>query len=232
MRSHELDLGRYSTDKVPNRYLDFYDPVVLPFVDQEIKLLEVGIYKGGSLLLWQDYFPRGMIVGIDARVPPGWTAQERIRVFEGDQQDLAFMSRVARQTAPEGFDIIIDDASHLADMTRASFWHLFDHHLKPGGLYIIEDWGTGYYDDWPDGQAYREPPPWRSTLLGWLQRLNVIRRISAPSHAFGMVGFVKELVDEQGAADLTRRVLAGSATRASKFRSLLIAPSIVFITKN
>jgi hypothetical protein len=46
-----------------------------------------------------------------------------------------------------------------------------------------------------------------------------------------MVGFVKELVDEQGAADLTRARMTGIPARSSKFRSLLIAPSLVFVTK-
>jgi hypothetical protein len=231
MRSRELDLRRYDTDKVPYAYLDVYDPLLLPFVDQEIRLLEIGIYKGGSLLLWRDYFPQGMIVGIDYKLPTGWTADERIRLFQGSQQDVAFLSRVARETAPDGFDIIIDDASHLADLTRTTFWHLFNHHLKTGGLYSIEDWGTGFFSDWPDGQAYRERARWLSALLSGLRRLRVIRRIRYPSHAFGMVGFVKELVDEQGAADLTRRLTTETPTRSSKFRNLLIAPSIVFVTK-
>ena len=42
---------------------------------------------------------------------------------------------VARKTAPEGFDIIIDDASHFGDLTKIAFWHLFDNHLKPSELY-------------------------------------------------------------------------------------------------
>jgi glucose/arabinose dehydrogenase len=65
---------------------------------------------------------------------------------------------VARKTAPEGFDIIIDDASHFVDLTKIAFWHLFDNQLKPSGLYVIEDWGTGYWSDWTDGKTYRPRP--------------------------------------------------------------------------
>jgi hypothetical protein len=50
---------------------------------------------------------------------------------------------------------------------------LFDHHLKPGGLFAIEDWGTGYWEAWPDGRAWRANEP----------------------HHAGMVGFIKELID-------------------------------------
>jgi len=236
-RSCELDLTHYDTDKVPNLYLDHYDPVLLPYVEQEITLLEIGIHRGGSLLLWRDYFPRGKIIGIDLQVPLDWTAVDRIQIFQGHQQDIAFLSRVARETAPDGFDIIIDDASHIANLTRVSFWHLFDNHLKSGGVYAIEDWGTGYWDDWPDGKAYPDAGSWLPTILSGLRRVRGIRRLRAvqrtryPNHSFGMVGFVKELVDEQGASDLTRRTFRGTTTRPSKFRNLLVVPSIVFVTK-
>jgi hypothetical protein len=70
---------------------------------------------------------------------------------------------VARKTAPEGFDIIIDDASHFGDLTKIAFWHLFDNHLKPSRLYVIEDWGTGYWSDWTDGKNL--PPPVLNSIL-------------------------------------------------------------------
>ena len=48
--------------------------------------------------------------------------------------------------------MIINDASHIGQLTRTAFWHLFDNHLKGGGLYTIEDWGIGYLDDFADGE--------------------------------------------------------------------------------
>jgi len=48
------------------------------------------------------------------------------------------------------FDFIIDDCSHRAAETSISFWHLFHDHLRPGGIYAIEDWGTGYWSDFGD----------------------------------------------------------------------------------
>jgi len=52
-----------------------------------------------------------------------------------------------------------------------------------------------------------------------------------PSHSFGMVGFIKELVDEQGAADLARTNWSVPPSRKSKFESMLITPFIVLIKK-
>ena len=125
--------------------------------------MEVGVKNGGSLKLWRDYFPHGAIVGIDRKLPQRLETGERIQVFQGDQADTAFLSKLASRTAPDGFDIIIDYASHIGELTKATFWHLFDRHLKPGGLYAIEDWGTGYLDDFPDGKILSEAIDSRST---------------------------------------------------------------------
>src|SRR5260370_14044266 len=181
MRSKQLNLTSYTTDKVTHRYLDVYDPILLPWVGKEIKLLEIGIYKGGSLQLWRDYFPLGIIIGIDLKRPERFEPGERIQVFEGSQSDERFLSEVAKKTAPDGFDIIIDDASHIGELTKRTFWHLFDHHLKPGGLYAIEDWGTGYLEDFPDGKKF-DPKP---SILD-----------PFPCHSHAMVCFIKELVDK------------------------------------
>jgi hypothetical protein len=214
MRAKQLNLDAYNTDKIELHYLEVYDPILASRVDKKIKLLEIGVYRGGSVKLWRDYFPQGDIVGIDLQLPENFAPGERIQLFEGSQADTRFLSEVAMKAAPDGFDIIIDDASHIGALTKTAFWHLFDHHLKPGGLYAIEDWGTGYLDDFPDGRKF-DPKP--SSLDPF------------PCHSHGMVGFVKELVDEQGAGSIT--LGRKEEFRWSKFESLLITPGVVFVTK-
>ena len=234
MRSQELDLSRYDTEKIPLGYLAYYDPFLVQWVDKKITLLELGIFKGESIALWRDYFPNGNIVGIDknlSRLTRNHDLGERIHLFQGKQDDASFLTRVARQTAPDGYDIIIDDASHDAEPTKISFWHLFDNHLKPGGLYVIEDWTSGYWDDWPDGKTVRPPSAAERVGEAIFSALPRQTKRRLKSHDFGMVGFVKQLVDEQGAADLTRGNFAGKAKRDSKFHSMTIVPSIVFIRK-
>ncbi len=230
MRSKLLNLDAYDTDKIRHGYLDVYDAILAPWVDEEITLLELGVYRGGSLKLWRDYFPRGAIVGIDRKLPQNFRPGERIQVFEGSHGNKRFLSEVANRTAPNGFDIIIDDASHIGEKTRRAFWYLFDHHLKPGGLYAIEDWGTGYLDDFPDGKKFRPKIP----ILGRVRSLlpkRIGRKMKVPfhCHSYGMVGFVKELVDEQGAADIAMGSKAG--WRKSKFKNILITPGIVIVAK-
>jgi len=231
MRSKELNLDSYNTDKITHGYLQVYDPIFAPWVDKEIKLLEIGIRKGGSLQLWRDYFRRGFIIGIDIKLPEDFVSGERIQMFEGSQSDKKFLSEVANKVAPERFDIIIDDASHIGTLTKTAFWHLFDNHLKPGGLYVIEDWGTGYLDDFPDGKrlnTVNSPVPSIHSFSS--EASNDGMKIPFPCHSYGMVGFIKELVDEQGAASVTAGRPVGEC-RASRFTELIITPCIVFVSK-
>jgi SAM-dependent methyltransferase len=227
----QIDLRAYGSDKIESGYMPVYAKLFQPLVSQPVALLELGIFKGESLRLWRDYFPRGTIVGLDIKPIVMDDPEGRIHVYRGAQEDTALLSRIAHEHAAAGFDIIIDDASHLACPTRIAFWHLFEQHLKPGGIYVIEDWGTGYWGDWPDGAMY-QPRPWLTRkVLGVMKRLGLLHSIPQHTHSHGMVGLVKELVDEQGAADLTRRRRSGRSGRRSKFKQLLIVPGMVVVIK-
>jgi spermidine synthase len=178
MRSEELDLQRYDTDKIRNGYLRWYDAAIGDAWSRVGAVLELGVHHGGSLELWRDYFPAARIAGVDADISGARIHdQTRIELFQGQQNDATFLHGVARRVAPEGFDVIIDDASHLAKPSEASFRALYDAHLKKDGWYVIEDWATGYLPDWPDG---RKPSRWRTR-----------------SHEAGMVGWIKRLIDDE-----------------------------------
>src|SRR5438105_12160923 len=150
--------ARYDTDKATHTdYLRNYEVYFEPLRGNEIRLFELGIKEGGSLLLWRDYFTKGAIVGLDINPVSLDDSSGRITTYAGRQEDTELLDRIAKKSAPEGFDIIIDDCSHIGVITRQSFWHLFDRHLKRGGIYVIEDWGTGYWESWVDGNSYRPP---------------------------------------------------------------------------
>ncbi len=255
-----LDLAhiaaKYDTDKaVHTHYLRNYEHYFGGLRDQEVRLLELGIKTGGSLLLWRDYFPRGLIVGLDIEPVELADPTGRVRTYQGAQQDTELLDRIARENAPAGFDIIIDDCAHIGVLARASFWYLFEHHLKSGGVYVIEDWGTGYWAGWVDGIGYQphsralSPALYRTTrifarlhqhkvvaripfaarLLAWLKALAL--KAQYHSHDYGMVGFVKELIDELGMADITHPQYGTKPHRPSKFTELRISTSHLFIIK-
>jgi hypothetical protein len=113
------------------------------------RLLEIGVggYElktagGASLAMWADYFPCGLITGIDV-MDKRLSLNPRVKVFRGSQDDAGFLRSVCKQRGP--FDIIIDDGSHVPKQVVTSFNLLFEA-LVDGGTYVIEDMQTAF---WP-----------------------------------------------------------------------------------
>jgi hypothetical protein len=79
------------TEKPPG-YLRKYEKAFSPLLDKEVRLLELGVHKGGSLIMWRDYFPRGIIVGLDIN-PPAQIDDPtgRIKVYQGGQEDTLLL---------------------------------------------------------------------------------------------------------------------------------------------
>jgi hypothetical protein len=221
-------VAQFDTDKAKSGYVEPYARYFAPLRNLPIKLFEIGILRGGSLLTWQEYFPFGLIVGLDINAVTLEHPHDRVRMYKGEQQDTRVLDRIAADCAPEGFDIIIDDAAHIGVLARTTFWHLFENHLKPGGMYVIEDWGTGYWPSWPDGA----PPPRQRRDVSPLNYARLAK--SDPnfgSHNFGMVGFIKELVDECGRADITHPEYGEGPRTTSRFGELVLMHGQAFITK-
>ncbi len=186
----------------PAPYLPIYERLLESLRDRAFALLELGVWGGDSLEMWRDAFPRATIVGVDLG-PPELQLGSRVHVVRGDQADADLMHRVRAEYAPAGFDVIIDDASHLGVTTARSLQALYAEHLRPGGLYCIEDWGTGYMPSWHDG----------GRLAARLDVANLDSSpapISAeaaapmpmPSHDVGVVGVIKRLIDHTAGGSL------------------------------
>jgi hypothetical protein len=127
-------------------YFPIYQAVFGPFRSRPINLLEIGVYKGGSLQLWRKYFhPQANIVGVDIdRTCERFDdPANRIHVRIGSQDDAKFLSKIVSEFGP--FDVIIDDGSHKTTHIIASFNALFDRGLKNGGAYLVEDLHSNYW---------------------------------------------------------------------------------------
>jgi predicted O-methyltransferase YrrM len=123
------------TDKYQLGYIhEFYDKLFSSRQNQEIKLLEIGIYSGYSLLLWRDYFTKGEITGIDVNYCKNVDQKERINPIYTNAYDLNFVD-----TLPdEYYDIVIDDGPHTFESMHFFLTH-YTKKLKKGGLLILED---------------------------------------------------------------------------------------------
>lgn len=232
-------------------YFVNYEKYLGPLREKPLKFLELGIAKGDSLKHWESWLPNADITGVDITPCTEAFDSGRVHCYVGEQQDKALLDRIASERAPDGFDVIIDDAAHVGQLARISFWHLFEHHLKPGGYYFIEDWGTGYWPQYPDGKHYRPQEvglSWHERVLdrmhksprvgailplrkavGWM-RWNLVRS-RFHGHDRGMVGFVKELIDECGAEDMTHPSFGTGSPRGSRFEWMRVSLGHVVIRK-
>jgi Methyltransferase domain len=133
-------------------YLPAYEAEFGPLRGRPIRMLEIGVYKGGSLQLWREYFgPDATIYGIDIDPGCAQVQAEGIEVRIGSQDDPEFLARVVAEMG--GIDIVLDDGSHVGRHQRTSFETLFPL-LADGGIYAVEDLHTAYWRDY--GGGYRK----------------------------------------------------------------------------
>lgn len=114
----------------------FYNEELKKYQDKEIKLLEIGVYKGASLALWSMYFPQAEIIGLDIqdqRVDK-YKNLDRVSVGICDAYSLS-------PSSVEGmghFDIIIDDGPHTVETLQKCI-ELYLPVLNDGGIMVLED---------------------------------------------------------------------------------------------
>lgn len=138
--------NRQETDKGTEHferhgYTEIYDQYI-PEAGK-YKLLEIGIYHGDSLRMWEEYNPELEIhaLDIDENINKWIQQPNPYHIYIGDQTSPSMIDEIAKKGGP--FDFIIDDGSHVGQHITASFKMLWQH-LKPGGYYFIEDLHAGH----------------------------------------------------------------------------------------
>lgn len=122
--------------------LDFYRSLVSK---KPADVMEVGMFEGGSLVYFDKLYSPNCLVGLDVRQQPiepleAYAADRpHIKTYYSRYQEKPGTLMAARENFPNGIDLVVDDASHLYEQTKATFNMLFPM-VKPGGTYVIEDW--------------------------------------------------------------------------------------------
>ncbi len=120
-------------------YFDIYESHLGHFRDNNVTILEIGIFSGGSLAMWKEVFgENSRVIGID--IEPDCKIYEEadkdIWVYIGDQAKKSFWSELLPIIG--NVDIVIDDGGHELYQQIATFESLFPA-INPGGVYICED---------------------------------------------------------------------------------------------
>jgi hypothetical protein len=118
-------------------YFPIYERHFGQFVGRKVNIMEIGIYSGGSLSMWLDYFgDDAHVYGLDIEEACRVYAGERVDVFIGDQEDTAFWRQLLREV-PQ-MDIVIDDGGHAPQQQIKTLMSVLPT-MKPGGVYLCED---------------------------------------------------------------------------------------------
>jgi len=135
-----------------HHYLPLYDRYFSNFRGKDIRFLEIGVSKGGSLQMWRQYFgEKATIYGIDINPDCSAYNGDFAQVRIGSQTNKNFLDSVIAEMG--GVDIILDDGSHRMDHVITSLRYLFPR-LNERGLYLIEDLHTAYWSSF--GGGYRK----------------------------------------------------------------------------
>jgi len=153
-----------------------YDRFFSPLRFDKLQLLEIGVGGGESVQSWLEYFPSAYVYGVDIvsntnpwnNPDPDHRADPRYRFLQGNQSDKTMWACLCANWGSD-FDIIIDDGSHINTDIIASFNFMWDC-ITPGGLYCIEDLGSGY----TPGSVHVHPgaPPHSAWLHAFVDKLN------------------------------------------------------------
>lgn len=132
-----------------DHYFDIYERHFERFVDTDVNVMEIGVFHGGSLQMWKDYFGKGAnIYGLDINPTCKSFEEDRVQVLIGDQGDREFWKSI-KPTLPT-FDIIIDDGGHSMDQQIITFEEMFPL-LSENGVFLIEDLHTSYMSYYAGG---------------------------------------------------------------------------------
>lgn len=143
-----------ATDKATyHGYAKHYQEILEPFVrDREAGgLVELGFLRGASAMMWREWLPDTWSVDFVEIEPVADEDQvEGVTVWQGSQSDAALADRIDAARGGAGLDVVIDDASHDAQLTEEAF-RAWWKHVKQGGWYIIEDCVTSAVREYGGG---------------------------------------------------------------------------------
>ncbi len=118
-------------------YFEIYHRHFSKFVGREVHVLEIGVYSGGSLQMWTEYFgPKCRVYGVDIEEACAAYQDDRTKIIVGDQSDRRFWKRFKEENP--AIDILIDDGSHEPEHQIVTLEEMLPH-LRPGGVYLCED---------------------------------------------------------------------------------------------
>ena len=161
------------------------------------RVFELGFFQGGMPLFLSEVCKLEKVIAIDWHPPTPellnlvtrHKLQKKLEFVGGvDQLDATRVKSIAK-TGFNGkpIDLIIDDCSHYYENTKGCFEQLFGM-LRPGGAYVIEDWGWTHWpsEPWNTSKSHFHGMPSMTNLMfkiimAFGSTQGIIERIEFPS---------------------------------------------------
>ena len=129
-------------------YIEHYDTLLTPYRNGST-VLEIGMWKGDSLRMWDEYFNNSVVIGAEIyeERTGGLYLDPNYNVIVHDVTKLSFLEIIKDIS----LDVVIDDGSHYLHEQIQTF-HLLKNKMNEGGIYIIEDikdidYSRRYFED-------------------------------------------------------------------------------------
>lgn len=140
----ELVNNKLTDKNTDHSYLDLYYDLLCSKKETAKNILEVGIYRGGSIKLWHDFFENAIIYGLDRDdidniyMTNEIKNKERIYLFtsiDAYNENYFNSNFLSKKTK---FDVLLDDGPHTLD-SMTKFIKLYSQVMTDDGILIIED---------------------------------------------------------------------------------------------
>jgi hypothetical protein len=142
-------------------YFQTYGELFERYRGKSITFVEIGVFSGGSLFMWRDYFgPQARIIGVEFNPDAVRWREHGFEIHIGSQSDPDFWSKFFNAVGP--VDLVLDDGGHTYEQ-QISTVHLCMPYVKNGGMIVVEDTHTSYFKDF----GY----PSRYTFIEWVKVL-------------------------------------------------------------
>lgn len=143
-RFDELDrLGlKTGTDKnsLKHDYLRKYELFLSQFKKYPITIMELGVFNGESIQMWEQYYPNAHVIGVDIDEKCKKYANEKTEIEICDLGKVENIEILGEKYKP---NIVVEDASHFWSHQIKAIDVLLPH-VSDGGVYIMEDIGTSF----------------------------------------------------------------------------------------
>ena len=133
--------SKYNCIKHTN-YFAIYDDLFSKYRNKKIIFVEIGIFSGGSLFMWRNFFgKKARIIGIDLNPESKKFEKYGFEIFIGNQSDKLFWKKFFNKVGK--VDIVLDDGGHT-NYQQIITTNQCIPMIKDDGKMVVEDVHTSF----------------------------------------------------------------------------------------